>query len=222
MIIKSIVTQLLQFPLFQGMTVADMDNVVGRTAFGFHKFSPGKTVVEEGQPCSQLYMLLSGTMRVESRADDHSYRLTETMAAPMVIQLDVLFGFTQRYTRTCKAAAPCQFITISKAELLRLCEQHEIFRLNLLNMICTQSQRAARLPWRQQPATIRQKIVRFIEERALRPAGPKVLHAKMEVLAHELAESRLNISHELNAMQDEGLLHFSRGIIQIPALERLR
>ncbi len=221
MIIKRLVSSLLEFPLFQGMTVADMDNVVTRTAFGFHKSAAGKMVVKEGAPCQQLFMLMSGTLKVESRADDGSYKLTETIAAPAVLQLEAIFGFTQHYTRTYLSDSPCQFITISKAEMLRLCECHEIFRLNLLNMICTQSQRAARLPWRQQPTNIRRKIVRFIEDRSLHPAGHKILNAKMEVLAHELSESRLNISHELNAMQDEGLLHFSRGIIQIPALELL-
>jgi len=43
----------------------------------------------------------------------------------------------------------------------------------------------------------------------------------MERLAEELNDSRLNISHTLNAMQAEGLLELHRGRIEIAQLERL-
>ena len=44
----------------------------------------------------------------------------------------------------------------------------------------------------------------------------------MTTLAHELNESRLNISIELNKLQDDGLISLSRGMIIVPALELLR
>ena len=111
---------------------------------------------------------------------------------------------------------------MSKMEVLSLCERNEIFRLNLLNNLSTYSQRCARHPWRQKPSTIRQKLFRFLEDRTLRPAGQVTLRMKMTALAQYIGESRLNVSKELNAMQEEGLLRFSRGIIHITALEKLR
>ena len=44
----------------------------------------------------------------------------------------------------------------------------------------------------------------------------------MEDLAQELHQSRLNVSRMLNALQSEGLLTMSRGIITVPQLEALR
>lgn len=55
----------------------------------------------------------------------------------------------------------------------------------------------------------------------MKPAGTKTVHIKMDRLAEELNENRLNISRELNKMQDEGLLQLKRAIIHIPSLERL-
>ena len=43
----------------------------------------------------------------------------------------------------------------------------------------------------------------------------------MKQLADELNDSRLDISHALNAMQADGLLTLHRGRIEIPMLERL-
>ena len=43
----------------------------------------------------------------------------------------------------------------------------------------------------------------------------------METLAQDIHESRLNLSRELNSMNEEGLIRLSRGKIEIPALENL-
>ena len=57
---------------------------------------------------------------------------------------------------------------------------------------------------------------------SIHPAGEKKIKIKMTTLAHELNESRLNISIELNKLQDDGLISLSRGMIIVPALELLR
>jgi hypothetical protein len=44
----------------------------------------------------------------------------------------------------------------------------------------------------------------------------------LTTLAQELGTSRLNVSEALNAMQADGVLHFSRGIISVPQVEKLR
>ena len=41
----------------------------------------------------------------------------------------------------------------------------------------------------------------------------------MEDFAHLIAESRLNLSRELNKMDKEGIIQLTRGEIHIPALE---
>ena len=113
-------------------------------------------------------------------------------------------------------------LTSSKSEILRLSEQYEIFRLNLLNIISTQGQRISRLPWHPIPKTIHAKIIRFFQSHCLHPVGSKTLNIKMETLAREIGESRLNVSRELNRMHEEGLIQITRGIIRIPAMEKLQ
>ena len=57
---------------------------------------------------------------------------------------------------------------------------------------------------------------------ALHKTGRKedTIH-KMEQLGREINESRLNISRELNAMNDEGIITLRRSEICFPQLERL-
>jgi CRP-like cAMP-binding protein len=203
------------------MSSTDLTSVAGKTKFAFHRVAKGKKVVSEGDQCQNLFFLLEGSLQVTSWADDNSYSMVEEMTAPDVIQPERIFGLTQRYTKTFTALTECRLIGISKAEVLRLSEEHMIFQLNLLNIISTQSQRITHQPWRVRPQGIRNKIIRFVETHSMRPAGEKTLYIKMETLATLIAESRLNVSKELNAMHQEGLINITRGIIHIPALEKL-
>ena len=78
------------------------------------------------------------------------------------------------------------------------------------------------IPWKQHPSDIRQQFINFLRLRCLTQSGRKVLRIRMEDLAQELHQSRLNISRMLNALQRDGLLTMSRGVITVPQLEALR
>lgn len=213
--------RLLELPLFQGMSKGDLAQAAASTKFASIAVAKGRAVVDEGDACDRLMFLVKGTIHATAHADDNGYSITETFQAPEILQPERIFGLTQRYTRSFKAATDCNFICLSKMETLALADNYEIFRLNMLNIICTKSQRLTRFPWRTQPRDIRHKIARFIEMRCLRPAGEKVVRIKMERLGTEIGESRLNVSRELNAMAAGGAISLRRGEIHVYALERL-
>ena len=79
------------------------------------------------------------------------------------------------------------------------------FRLNLMNIIATQSQRYSRRLWHQMNENIEKRIVRFVKDRCIYPAGQKQLRTKMTVLARELGCSRLEISEALHRLEEKQL-----------------
>lgn len=214
--------KLIELPLFIGISTDELSDIVGQTKFGFHKLAVDRPLVSTDDKCTQLFFLMSGTLRVVSYADNYRYRIEEELSAPAVIQPEHLFGLQQRYTKDFIAHTDCSLLSLDKAEVLRLLDSYLIFRLNLLNSISMQAQRMSHIPWRQQPSEIRQQFVNFLRLRCLTQAGCKVLRIRMEELAKELHQSRLNVSRMLNALQNEGLLTMSRGIIIVPQLETLR
>jgi len=214
--------EFLELPLFQGMTRSDLNEVILTVKPAFMSCSKGRVIIQEGSLCDRLCFLSGGKMAVSVSSDDRAYTLTEELSAPDIIQPECVFGLTQRFTRTVSAAEGCELISIGKQDVVRLSDRYEIFRLNLLNIISTRTQRVSRVPLRAKPQGVRQKVVRFVENRCIRPAGRKILSVTMERLAAEIGESRLNLSRELNAMNAEGLIELSRAEIVIPALERVR
>ncbi|MFC2494428.1 MAG: Crp/Fnr family transcriptional regulator, partial [Prevotella sp.] len=165
--------------------------------------------------------LLSGRMEVSAQAHDNGYTFTEDIGAPYILQPENLFGISPRYTRTFVAKATCSLLLLSKSEVLRLTDDFIIFKFNLLNTISTQAQKAERLPWRHCAPNLEHRITRFITTHCTHPAGSKLVHIKMQKLANELNDNRLNVSRALNGMQKQGLIQLKRGCIVIPMLEKL-
>ncbi len=213
--------RLLQFTLFQGMSHADLMQVAGHTKFGFSKLAAGKRLVREGDPCTHLYFLTSGTLSAETLNDDHSCRVVEQINAPYTLQPEHLFGLTQRYTSTFRTVTPCNLIVLDKQEVLLLLETQLVFRLNMLNLTTTETQRLRHSQWRQPPRSLHERLIRFFFSRSLYPAGAKTFYILMNQLAIEVNDSRLDVSRTLNQLQDKGLIVLHRGRIEIPLIERL-
>ena len=213
--------QLLQFPLFQGLSRSELLQMAGNTKFGFLKLPAGKDVAHEGDPCTQLHFLVSGQLEVERASDDRSYSISEQLSAPWLLSPESLFGASTRYPYSARTLTETHFITLSKDEVLRLLDDFLIVRLNFLNLYATLSQRRNHLMWRRCPKTLSDRIVRFLLDHCVYPAGPKVLHILMTQLAEELNDSRINVSRALNDLQARGLLKLRRGCIEVPSLEHL-
>ena len=162
---------LLSLPLFLGMTRYDFQNVAGKTRFDFQKLEAGETIVEEGTSCTRLYYLISGDIKVITQADDYGYQVEEDISAPESFQLERLFGLTQRFTHTYVAKNNCSIMSVSKQEIMKLSDEYEIFRINLLNLVCTQSQKNNRRLFRVPAKTLSERLIRFFESHSVRPAG---------------------------------------------------
>lgn len=213
--------KLVTLPLFQGLSRSELETIVGETKFGFHKYESGQPIVVADSPCTHLYFLLTGNLLVTTQADDYSYQITEHISAPDILQPEHLFGLTQRFSKTFTAETKCYVMSLDKNEIMKLSTEYAIFRMSLLNIISTKSQRMQHAPLRHVPENLKERIARFVTDRCLRPAGPKTIKIKMQQLAEELNDSRLDISRALNEMQDLGQLTLKRGYIIIPALEHL-
>ena len=213
--------KLMELPMFQGMSKDDLATVLGQTRFDFAQKKAGATIVRAEDECTHLYFLLNGRMEVSAQAHDNGYIFSEEIDAPYILQPENLFGISPRYTRTFVAKATCSLLLLSKSEVLRLTDDFIIFKFNLLNTISTQAQKAERLPWRHCAPNLEHRITRFITTHCIHPAGSKLVHIKMQKLANELNDNRLNVSRALNGMQKQGLIQLKRGCIVIPMLEKL-
>jgi CRP-like cAMP-binding protein len=212
---------LLQLPLFLGMGRSELADIEQDVQIGDTHARRGTILASENEACTALVLVARGTVMSSTRSDDHSYQIDETLQAPLLIQPEHIFGIKQRYTSTFCAQTYCEVIRIEKPTVLKLMELSMTFRLNLMNIIATQSQRSSRRLWHQMSEDIEKRIIRFIKDRCIYPAGQKQLRTKMTVLARELGCSRLEVSEALHRLEEKQLLIVRRTIIEIPMLQLL-
>lgn len=213
--------QLLQFPLFQGMSHDDLQQVAAYTKLDFRKYVAGDTVYNAGDVCRHLYLLINGEVNIISMSDDCQFTVEERMSAPYMAQLERLFGFNSIFSNTMRALTDLNVLLIEKQELNIMSEQYLVFRLNQINLLSYKAQRLWARRWHQQPATLEQRIVRYLVDHCERPAGFKNIKVTMNYLAQELNDSRLDVSRALNRLQQQGLITLHRGGLTVAAMEKL-
>ena len=213
--------QLLELSLFQGMSRSDLAQIAGHSKIRFDKHLDGDTIAKAGEPCHDMVFLTNGRAQVVTTAYDNSYMVEEYVSAPYIIEPEQLFGLSQVFASTYTAMEACNIMALSKEEILKLADTHLIFRLNLLNNYTTIIHKKENATWRTAPESMEQRIGQWILAHCKRPAGEKHIKIKMETLAKELNDSRLDVSKALNNMKAEGKIMLTRGMIHVPHAERI-
>ena len=201
---------LMRLPLFQGMNREDLFRVLEQTTFHFRRFEEGKIIYHQGEPCSELTFLMNGTLVADTQATYANLSFTERLSTYMPIEPQSLFGRRPNYKSNYVAQSEVSLLSISKQEVYHLFETYEIFRINLLNILCSKVENLHERLWSIAPHDLEGRMVFFVRSLCTTPQGTKVLRCKMEDLAALLDETRLNVSRILNKWCGEGLIEMHR------------
>lgn len=213
--------RLFLVPLFQGFSRLDFLDLVAKTPFDFRTLSHGQTLVRQNDEAKALAIVLQGGISCETESPAHTYRFSETLPAPCLVQPERLFGLHNRYASTVRAEGEAQIALLDKQSVRRLLTEQPAFQINFYNTLCSLAQYTDSLLWQVRRTTPEDRFRAFLTLRCRRPAGPKELRILMTDLAQELGTSRLRVSQMLAGFAEKGKLTYSRGIIRIPSLEKL-
>lgn len=211
---------LLCLPYFQGMSKDDITEILGKVTLEFKRYSDGDTIFSKGEKCDKFTILTQGTVSVVSNSPDNSYSITEPIYAPFTIEPYSIFGYDTKYRRDYVAKGDCTILSIDKQYIFGELSKHNIFTINLLNIISRKTQQMDERIWNYDSTTLQGRIIEFIANHCETQKGEKHISIKMERLAALLCETRLNVSKALNEMQDAGYLTLHRGGITIHAIEK--
>ena len=212
---------LLRLPYFQGISKNDLTSILDKVKLEFFRYHDGDKIVSQGEKCDNFIILLNGEIKTEAIANDTTFSLSEIHTAPYAIEPYSLFGLSTKYIRSYYAVGETDILLINKAYFFSEFTKHDIFTINLLNLISGRAQSINKRIWENVSQSIEGRIVRFVALRAETLTGEKRVTIKMERLAAELCETRINISRALNSLQEKGLVKLSRKEIHIPDFSKL-
>ena len=179
-------------------------------------------MVKQGEECLGLCVVLSGEVETECMSPDQVYTYGERLGAPWCLQIENLFGYHNRYTKSYRTLTETQVMFIAKQDVRRMLVDYPAFQINFYNALSTLAQTAVQHNWSKCPEELELRFLSFVENRSLRPIGSKFLRIRMRDLADELGATRLRVSRMLAQLSDLGLVVCSRGAIRIPQLEKLQ
>ncbi len=209
-------------PLFQGLTFRELSEIVEWMKLDFHRLQEGEVIVSQGERCDTLIYVMSGRVRAEHQDSLQRFRFSEIYESPLAIEPYNMFGMQRYYLNTYRLLTDGSTLVIRKDTFSKLMANYKIVRTNMLNIVCTRMQKLSAESRLFVNKSVRTKIIDMIKTLSLSPRGEKLLQIKMEVMADMIGETRLNVSKELNALCDEGLINISRGEIVVENIENLK
>lgn len=137
----AIFEMLRSLPMFNGISLSDLQQLVGEIPFHFEKFAPGELIIEARQTNDLLRFILSGRAKAIIRNPTDRLRLSYILEGPSVIAPDFVFGRNTHVPMRVEAETEVSVVSITKADLLHLLTHSEIFLFNYLNIISAYAQK---------------------------------------------------------------------------------
>src|SRR5271157_2536022 len=215
---------LAQAPIFSGLSEDELRFMVQR-AVSRH-FSPGEIVFGEGDPCSGLYVVAAGHLRIyKSSAAGREQVLSIDGPGSSIAEVPVFDG--GNYPASAAAVDRATLLFISKQDFQALCLAHPQVALKVLRLVGARLRQLVGIIEELSFTTVRHRLASLLVRQAQREGrqtaeGVEVkLPANNQELASQIGTVRELVSRNLSRFQAEGLLRIDGRSVIIRDLEGL-
>jgi CRP-like cAMP-binding protein len=190
------------------------------------KFSSGEIIFGEGDPCSGLYVVQSGNVRIfKSSAGGREQVLSIEGPSSSIAELPVFDG--GNYPASAQAVSDSTLLFFSRQDFQALCLQHPEVALKVLRVVGGRLRRLVGIIEELSFTTVRHRLIALLV-RLSKAEGPRngdavslTLPANNSELAAQIGTVRELVSRNLSRLQAEGLIQVDNRVLQIPSLKRL-
>ena len=200
--------QLMQLPLFQGISAEKITALVEKLPFHFLKFSSGEQIVAAGDPCTHVKFVVSGQVKLITPFSRLKVSLHQTLSSPHVLAPDCLFGWENKYPYTVVADGVCGILQLRKSDYIKMVGSDKVFLFNILNYLSTGSQRGPALALGTENGTVSERLSMLLDLLVMSGATDISLQYKQKDLCTLLGTQRTTIISTLNRLSDEGLVEY--------------
>ena len=189
-------------------------------------YSTGETVFSEGEPCTGLYVVESGHIRIfKSSADGREQVLSIDGPGSSIAELPVFDG--GNYPASVTAIDDATLLFVSKQDFQALCLAHPQVALKVLRVVGGRLRRLVGIIEELSFTTVRHRLASFLlrlaeKEGKRSAAGVEIaLPVSNQELASQIGTVRELVSRNLSRLQSEGMLKIDGRTVTIPDLKAL-
>jgi len=189
-------------------------------------FQPGEMIFGEGDPCSGLYIVQSGNVRIfKSSAGGREQVLSIDGPGSSIAELPVFDGGT--YPASTQAVNACNLFFFSRQDFQALCLQHPQVALKVLRVVGGRLRRLVGIIEELSFTTVRHRLIALLV-RLAKAEGSRngdavtvLLPANNSELAAQIGTVRELVSRNLSRLQADGLIQVDNRDLKIPSLKKL-
>ena len=215
---------LAKVPIFSGLTEGELSFLAQRAVP--RNYSAGQSVFGEGEPCSGLYVVESGHVRIfKSSANGREQVLSIDGPGNSIAELPVFDG--GNYPASVTAIDEAKLLFVSKQDFQALCLAHPQVALKVLRVVGSRLRRLVGIIEELSFTTVRHRLASFLlrlaqKEGRRSAAGVEItLPASNQELASHIGTVRELVSRNLSRLQAEGMLQIDGRTVTISNLKGL-
>ena len=200
---------LAKVPIFSGLTESELGFLTQRTVP--RHYSAGETIFGEGEPCSGLYVVESGNVRIyKSSPTGREQVLSIDGPGSSIAELPVFDEGA--YPASASAAGDATLLFVSKQDFQALCLAHPQVPLKVLRVVGARLRRLVGIIEELSFTTVRHRLASYLfrlaQNSAKRTAeGVEIaLPITNQELAAQIGTVRELVSRNLSRLQAEGML----------------
>lgn len=198
--------KLLSIPLFADLPVYLQNDIIKKLDFKLYEINEHTVILEQGDVCCNLYILLEGTLEVNIVDANGNEILIEHIEAPRAFATPHLFKKDNRFPATFKTLKKSVLLTATKDSTFGLISNYPDILKNFLCVsgncnICT----TMRLDVLSRK-TIRERILVYLMKRVENGSSIVKLTHTITQLAEYINVTRPALSTEFNKMEKEEII----------------
>src|SRR5271167_4551988 len=215
---------LKRVPIFSSLSDQEFAFLTSRLVQ--RKYGAGEVIFGEGDPCSGLYVVQSGNVRIfKSSAGGREQVLAIDGPGSSIAELPVFDGGD--YPASAQAITDCSLFFVSKHDFQALCLKHPQVALKVLRVVGARLRRLVAIIEELSFTTVRHRLTALLV-RLGKTEGNRdgdsvtvTLPANNSELAAQIGTVRELVSRNLSRLQAEGLVQIDGRTISIPSLKKL-
>ena len=206
---------LVKSPLFYGIPDEECRALFSKIHYQVCKFEKDAIVVQGGEEVTNLFVVLSGSVRGEMIDYSGKTVKIEDIEAPRPLAAAFLFGKENKFPVTVTANKKAELLAIPVVEFLKLLQMNTRLLRNYLNSISTRAQFLSQKLHFLSFKTIKEKVAHFL----LQQAGDRFHSFELKNTQQQLAEmfgvTRPSLARVLGEMQNESLIKIEKKTVTL-------
>ena len=218
---NSMYQQLMQLPLFQGVSTEKITSLVEKLPFHFLKYRSGEQVLAMGDACTHIKFIVSGKVRVEMPCANLRVTIEQTLTTPNVLAPEYLFGRETVYPFSAYADGPCGILQLLKSDYVKMINSDKVFLFNILNYLSSGSQRSVSSSLSVKDGSVFERLAILVQTLVVTGACDVMLRYKQKDLCALLGTQRTTLISLLDKLSDEGIVEYDSNAMKVLDLRKL-